>query len=393
MATVPGKHAVYNGVVFPSDSKVIETDAHGLHYGSAAFEGIRAYLSDDGILNVFRLKEHLDRLFYGVAKLHMGGKGGFRHTGLDGGKQFIGREEFEAQLLDLIAMNFAGQDNIYIRPIVFFDRGLGVTTRGVGVSYSIIVQKWTDYLGGKTMLLSDIARPVPEAPLQVFDPNAKLGGQYVIGVMAKQHAQAIQLEPLISEPLMLGSGKRAGRNGDRSALMAEASGASAFVQPSAGRYKGKLLTPPLSDGVLNSITRNTVMGAFGLEVAETSVPIDLALRQPMRLFLTGTAVEISMMEKIYVDADYARSLVDANMVSRTTVRIGEKEVVDTKAVYQNGEERTASLLTFNVARNDRRNQIGRLPEKYQDIVRARNPKYLHWLTQVPKEPRGILKMK
>ena len=56
----------FNGAFVPWDAARVHVMAHGLHYGTGVFEGIRSYATDDGPA-VFRLDEHLARLFASAA--------------------------------------------------------------------------------------------------------------------------------------------------------------------------------------------------------------------------------------------------------------------------------------------------------------------------------------
>ena len=96
-----------NGEWKPWDSATVHVTAHGLHYGSCAFEGIRAYETPDGTA-VFRLYEHVARLIDSARILRM--------TPLD-----YTKEEIEGLCIEAIQRNQL--DSCYIRPFLY--RGSG----------------------------------------------------------------------------------------------------------------------------------------------------------------------------------------------------------------------------------------------------------------------------
>jgi len=109
----------------------IHVGAHGLHYGSGVFEGIRAYDTQKGTA-VFRLSEHLKRLDNSAKLLHM--------------ELPYSIEELRLACHELIAAN--GLPECYLRPIAFFGYGeLGVSAMGNPVDVVIMSWPWGAYLG------------------------------------------------------------------------------------------------------------------------------------------------------------------------------------------------------------------------------------------------------
>ena len=120
-----------NGELVDWDDARIHVGAHGLHYGSGVFEGIRAYETPKGPA-VFRLTDHLQRLDNSARLLHME-------------LAVLGRGAARG-LHALIAAN--GLPECYLRPIAFYGYGeLGVSPRGNPVDVVIMSWPWGAYLG------------------------------------------------------------------------------------------------------------------------------------------------------------------------------------------------------------------------------------------------------
>lgn len=101
-----------DGGYAPLSESDISPMTHSLHYGSGVFEGIRAYKIKNGT-GVFKLSEHIDRLFYSAGKI-----------GLEIEQS---KEELIEATLEVVRKN--NLTSAYIRPLVFFDSSaLGITT-------------------------------------------------------------------------------------------------------------------------------------------------------------------------------------------------------------------------------------------------------------------------
>src|SRR3712207_3290599 len=109
----------------------IHVGAHGLHYGTGVFEGIRCYETERGP-SVFRLREHLQRMHESARLLHM--------------ELPYSVDELRAATHELVGAN--GLAECYIRPIAFYGYGeLGVSTAGNPVDTVIMSWPWGAYLG------------------------------------------------------------------------------------------------------------------------------------------------------------------------------------------------------------------------------------------------------
>ncbi len=235
---------------------------HALHYGSAVFEGIRAYPTADGVA-VFRLSDHIERLCQGAETLMMDVP--------------YSRDQIIEACKDTVRVN--RQDGgCYLRPLMYLNYGeIGLNTIPCKVSVAIAVWPWGAYLGddgatkGVRMMVSSWRRHDPTAvPTQV-----KAAGYYVNSSLAKVEA----IKAGYDEAIMLNT---AGQ-------VAECSGENLFLV-----RRGRVITPPTSAGILEGITRDSVITIardLGYEVVEASVLRgDLYLADEM--FCTGTAAEV-----------------------------------------------------------------------------------------------------
>jgi branched-chain amino acid aminotransferase len=256
-----------DGELVDWDRAQIHVLTHTLHYGSGVFEGIRAYPTDRGPA-VFRLTDHIRRL-HESARLFL----------MDLPYSI---EELVEATKETVRVN--GVDSCYIRPIAFLGYGeMGLNPLLCPVNVAIAVWPWGTYLGdeglkhGVRMKISSWRR---------IDPNvnpvaAKGTGIYVNSSLAKVEA----LKAGYDEAILLNS----------HGFVAECTGENLFVVKD-----GVLVTPPLSSGALDGITRDSVITIardLGIDVREQDL-----LRSDLYLadeaFLTGTAAEVVPMRAV-----------------------------------------------------------------------------------------------
>jgi len=258
----PTTYIWMDGELVPWDDANVHVLAHGLHYGTGAFEGIRAYETDSGTA-VFRLTEHTERLARSCKAL--------------GIPVSWTVDELVTASKELVSLN--GLTSGYIRPIVFYGTGsMGLNPAGASVHTVIATWEWGAYLGeeglanGIRVKVSSWRRIGQDALM----PNAKLTGGYVNSVLAKQEA----LRAGYDEALMLNS----------EGFVAEGSGENLFVV-----RDGVVRTPPVTAGVLDGLTRESVMTLLsdaGYDVIETNIArTDLYYAD--ELFFSGTAAEVT----------------------------------------------------------------------------------------------------
>jgi branched-chain amino acid aminotransferase len=249
------------------DAARVHILTHTLHYGLGVFEGIRCYRTIDDRSAVFRLGDHVRRLFDSA------------HINL---LQIpFSRHEIEAACLETMRRNhlLAG----YIRPIAFVGDGeMGLNPGGNPIRVAVVAWPWGKYLGeegqerGIRAKVSSFSRHFVNAKMT----KGKTCGDYVNSILAKREA----LLDGYDEAILL----------DSQGLVAEASGENVFVVSG-----GVLRTPPLHT-VLAGITRATVMEIArdeGIPVHETTIARD-ELYIADEVFLTGTAAEVTPIREI-----------------------------------------------------------------------------------------------
>jgi branched-chain amino acid aminotransferase len=238
---------------------------HALHYGTAVFEGIRAYPSNDN-LYIFRLKEHMDRLCKSANVYSFTTK--------------FSADELCKAAVDLIRKNGI-RESCYIRPLTFVGmHGIDLNvTKNSPTHTTIIIFPFAKYFKGNgiSACISSWRRIDDES----IPPMAKASGNYLNSVLATQECRRNGYD----ESILL----------DRNGCVSEASGENIFVV-----RNEKLHTPQLSDSILEGITRNTaitIAGELGYDVIERPISrTELYLAD--EIFLTGTAAEIIAITKI-----------------------------------------------------------------------------------------------
>jgi branched-chain amino acid aminotransferase len=249
-----------------ADAKV-HVGAHGLHYGTGVFEGIRCYETPNGPA-VFRLTDHLKRLDASARLLHM-----------DLGYSV---DELRDVSLELIGIN--GLPECYLRPIAFYGYGeLGVATVGNPVDVVIMSWPWATYLGeegfknGIRAKVSSWKRVGPNT----IPHAAKATGIYLNSMLAVMEAVRAGYEEAI---LLTDDG-----------FIADGSGENIFVV-----RDGTICTPPLSTSILPGITRETIIEIaqeLGHSVEERNlIRTDLYLAD--EIFMTGTAAEVTPIRSV-----------------------------------------------------------------------------------------------
>ena len=257
-----------DGTLVPFSQAQVHILTHTLHYGVGAFEGIRAYKRPDGKGAIFRLADHIERLFNSCHICMMD----VPYT----------REQVAAACVETMRANKMAE--AYLRPLVFLGDGeLGLGSTGNPVRVAIAVYEWGAYLGEEG-LRRGIRAKVSSFTRGALNSNmskGKICGQYVNSVLAKREA----LKGGYAEAILL----------DGNGLVAEASGENIFVVK-----RGKLKTPPLSSAILEGITRDTVITLAreqGLTVEETTFARD-EMYLADEVFFTGTAAELTPVREI-----------------------------------------------------------------------------------------------
>lgn len=182
----------YQGRFYDWDQALFHTTTHAFHYGTCVFEGIRAYPTDKGTA-VFRLKEHVDRLFFSADVIRM--------------KPPYTKEEVTQAIKDTVREN--DLDSCYIRPLVFYSYGnLGLIPKSCPVELTITAWEWAAYLGESAAKGAHCyIVPWRRVHHTQFQNGAKLGGLYIqstiCGLEAREHganeAVFLNMEGRVSE--------------------------------------------------------------------------------------------------------------------------------------------------------------------------------------------------
>jgi branched-chain amino acid aminotransferase len=256
-----------DGRFVPWDEANVHILTHSLHYGLAVFEGIRCYRCDDGRSAVFRLREHMTRLYRSAHIMQLAVP--------------FAQDAVEKAVLDALRVNRLPEG--YIRPLVFLGEGaMGLLPRDNPVRVAIAVWKWGAYLGeeglerGIRAKVSSYTRHHPNVSMT----KSKTAGDYVNSILAKREVTKLGYD----EAIML----------DTNGLVSEASGENVFIV-----RDGALKTPPLPS-VLEGITRDAVIRIArdkGIPVIEQPMTRD-ELYVADEAFLTGTAAELTPIREV-----------------------------------------------------------------------------------------------
>jgi branched-chain amino acid aminotransferase len=243
--------------------------AHSLHYGVAAFEGIRAYKRADGRTAVFRLREHIDRLLDSctIATIDCP----------------YSRDQLVEACLAVLRINKLAV--AYLRPLIYLGYGgeLGLGSIDAPVRTAVAAYEWGAYLGdeglrrGIRCKVSGLRRGSVDSMMT----KGKLSGQYVISVLAKRDANKCGFD----EAILL----------DQNGLVCEGTGENIFIVKG-----GVIRTPPTSAAILAGITRDTVITLardLDYQVREASFTVD-EMWTADEVFFTGTAAEVTPVREI-----------------------------------------------------------------------------------------------
>ena len=258
----------HNGELVPWADATVHVMAHGLHYGSSVFEGIRCYETPAGPA-IFRLDDHLKRLFESCKMYRMNSP--------------FDEATLRQACCDVITRNELS--SAYIRPIIFRDAdNLGLApSADHPVSCSIMAFEWGPLHGaeaqekGSDLCISSWRR-LSSASNPVM---SKAGGHYL-------SSQLISLEARQN-------GYDDGLAVDQTGNLVEGAGANVFLF-----HKGQLVTPGLGISILDGITRDTVFEIarrLDLPCLEKDIPRENIYRVD-EAFMAGTAAEVTPIRSV-----------------------------------------------------------------------------------------------
>jgi branched-chain amino acid aminotransferase len=256
-----------NGELVDWDDARIHVGAHGLHYGSGVFEGIRCYDTPKGPA-VFRLTDHMQRLHDSARLIYM--------------EIPFSVDELRTATYDLLGA--CGLRECYIRPIAFYGFGqLGVSARGNPVETVLMAWPWGTYLGDEA-LRSGIRTKISSwqrVPPNVIPHASKATGVYLNSMLAVSEAQRAGYD----EAIML----------TPEGTVADGPGETIFAVRG-----GVISTPGLETGILHGITRDSVIAiaeTLGYPVQQrTLIRSDLYLAD--EVFMCGTAAEVTPVRSV-----------------------------------------------------------------------------------------------
>lgn len=301
------KLAFFKGRIVPYSEAKVGILTHTLHYGTGAFGGLRGYWNGDAEeLYVFRARDHYRRF-------------------LDSAKLLCMELPYTADDLVRITVELlraeGHRQDCYIRPLAYFsDETIGVRLHDLHPDVGIVSFPFGSYVRDEEDLRAGVAswRRIDD---NVIPARGKIAGSYVNSALAKTDAHRAGYD----EAIVL----------DQEGHVSEASAANFFLI-----RNGVAATPPVTDNILEGITRRTVIHLLrqelGIDVVERSIDRS-EIYVAEEAFLCGTGVQLAAVTQV-----------DHRWIG--TGKIGPI---------------TAKLRRL-----------------YFDIVRGRVPKYLAWCTPV-----------
>ncbi len=301
------KYAFFKGGFVPIENAKISIMTHAFNYGTGCFEGIRAYWNpEESQLFVFRLLEHFQRLHRSCKILHI--------------RLPYSPEELSDLLVELLRREGYRED-CYIRPIAYkADEVIGVRLHNLTDEFAMFATPFGRYIEG------ELGARVMISPWRRVDDNAvparaKITGSYINSALSKTAAAMAGCD----EAIVL----------THDGHVSEGSAENLFLV-----RNGKLITPPVTDDILEGITRDTVM-----EIALAEFGIETEVRTVDR-------------SELYV--------VDEAFFCGTGVQIEPIVEIDHRVI---GDGKMGPITQ-------------KIYDLYFDIVRGKVPKYRHWCTPV-----------
>ena len=288
--------------------------SHALHYGTSVFEGIRAYQTASGPA-IFRLSDHIDRLFYSASLLRMN-------------IPYTKQEIFETIQL-VVKENQL--DSAYIRPLLYYSYGnLGLVPKHSPVELMIAAWEWGAYLGAKAEQgIHAYILPWRRIHHTQFDMKAKLGGLYILstiyGVLAREKGY--------DEAIFL----------NLEGNVAEGPGENILIVKN-----GVLKTNDMNESVLEGLTRTSI-----LKIAEDiGIPTSIGpiTKQDFftadEAFFSGTAVEIAPITRVMDDSEQDESPKEYTIGSGTEGEITTKIIRVFKNIVAGENKNYKTWLTY-----------------------------------------------
>ena len=260
--------AYFEGQIVPYAEAKVSVLTHALNYGTAAFGGLRGYWNaEQEQLYLFRPWDHYKRLLNSAKMLCME----FKYT----------PESLTEITIELLRKENHRQD-VYIRPLVYkADEGIGVKLHGVRDALSIVSLPFDRYVSNDTNAHVTFSswRRVDD---NVIPARGKVTGAYANSAFIKTDAVRAGFD----EALVL----------TQDGHISEGSAENIFMV-----RDGVLITPPITDNVLEGITRRSVMDLATQELGLTVVERSIDRTEVFicdELFMTGTAAQVTAITRV-----------------------------------------------------------------------------------------------
>ena len=262
------KHAFFEGKIVPLADAKISIATHAFLYGTAVFGGMRAYWNEEKKhLFVFRPYDHFRRLLHSARMMSM--------------KSAYDEESLIQLTLDLLRADNWKQD-IYMRPTFYKSSlGIGVRLHDVPDDFCMFVMAYEKYVE------NDSDAHVTFSAWRRIDDNVipargKVAGAYANSALIKSDA----VQSGYDEALVL----------DQNGHVSEGSAMNFFMV-----RDGVLVTPPVTDNILEGITRRTVIELAQKELGLPVVERSIDRTEPFiaeELFFSGTAAQITIITQV-----------------------------------------------------------------------------------------------
>lgn len=266
--TTPELWAFFRGELVPLRDARVSVMTHAFNYGTAVFEGIRAYWNaDESQLFALDLIPHFERIKQSAALLYM--------------EVPYTPQQLAEHTIEMLRRDGLRED-VYVRPIVYkSSETIGVRLHNLDadiVIFGIPFGQYIDTEGGIRAQVSTWRRTDDNA----IPARGKITGAYVNGALAKSEAQLNGYD----EAIVL----------TQDGHVSEGSAENLFIVKG-----GKLLTPPVTDNILEGITRRRLMNVARerLEIPTEERSLDRTeLYTADEVFLCGTGAQISPVIEI-----------------------------------------------------------------------------------------------
>jgi len=299
------EYAFFGGQIVPFEEAKVSVMTHALNYGTGVFEGIRGYWNEEKEeIYIFRLREHYERFLRNTRML------------------FFDIPYSVDELMDItlrLVQKQSFREDVYVRPLAYKSaEQIGVSMTGVPDAVTIFVSPMGNYVDidrGLSLCVSTWRRTDDNA----IPGRAKATGNYINSALAKNEA----LLNGYDEAVVL----------NKEGYIVESSASNIFLM-----RKGVLITPSVADGILEGITRDTIIQLAADELGVPHQERQIArteLYYADEIFLAGTGVQLAPVTQ----------------VDKVTIGNGDMGRISTE-----------------------------LQRLYFDVVKGRNPKYLDWLT-------------